>query len=135
MATTTTRRTVRPISKIADATTEAAKAGVSARVTINGVTAELPAAAVALLSDLLEDLSEGRNVAVVPYDLPIGTEAAADVLGVSRPWLTQMLDRGEIPMQRNGSKRRVAIGDLVSYRRSEGRRRFAEFTWDFLDEE
>jgi excisionase family DNA binding protein len=132
MATTT--RTVRPISRLADAAAEAAQAGPNAQVTINGVTAELPAAAVALLADLLEDLSEGRGVAVAPYELPIGTESAAEVLGVSRQWLTQMLDRGEIPMQRNGSKRRVAIGDLVSYRRTVGRRRSAELTWDFLDE-
>ena len=99
MATAAIRRTVRPISRLADAATEASPAGAGAQVTINGVTAELPAAVV-LLSDLFEDLSEGRNVAVAPYDLPVGTESAAEALGVSRPWLTQMLDRGEIPMQR-----------------------------------
>ena len=129
-----TTRTVRPISRLADAATEAAHSGAGAQVTINGVTAELPAAAVALLSDLLEDLSEGRDVAVAPYDLPVGTESAAEVLGVSRQWLTQMLDRGEIPMQRNGSKRRVLVGDLVTFRRADDRRGAAALTWDFLAE-
>ena len=132
---TTARRTMRQISRLADAATEATRAGVGARVTVNGVDADLSAAAMVLLSDLLEDLSEGRDVAVVPYDLPVGTEVAAEVLGVSRPWLTQMLDKGEIPMHRNGSKRRVLVGDLVTFRRADDRRRAAALTWDFLDED
>ena len=130
----TTPRTVRPISRLAGAATAAAQTGAGASMTINGVTAELPATAMSLLSDLLEDLSEGRDVAVAPYDLPVGTESAADVLGVSRQWLTQMLDRGEIPMQRNGSKRRVRLGDLVAFRRADDRERRSGVTWEFLDE-
>lgn len=130
-----TKRTVRPISQLADAATKASLVGQGAQVSINGTTVDLPATAVALLSDLLEDLSEGRSFAVVPYDLPIGTEAAADVLAVSRPRVAQLLDGGDVPVERIGDKRRVLIGDLVAYRRADDRRRFAELTWEFLDEE
>jgi hypothetical protein len=38
--------------------------------------------------NLLDDIGEGRDVTVAPYDLAIGTERAAEILGLSRPWLT-----------------------------------------------
>lgn len=88
-----------------------------------------------LLCDLLEDLSEGRVVTIAPYGLPVGTETAANALGVSRPWLTKLIDRGDLPGERVGSKRRVQLGDLVAFRRSDdARRRAAASDWSFLDE-
>ena len=103
--------------RLADAAA-AARSTTRVRVAIGGVVAQLPAAVVAQVAALLHELSEGRSVVVAPFDLPIGTELAASVLGVSRPWLTELLDRGEIRMQRNGTKRRVLLGDLMAYRRA-----------------
>lgn len=95
----------------------------------------VPAGVVRLVAELLEDLSEGRVVTVAPYDLPVGTEAAAAMLGVSRPWLTTLVDRGELPGERTGSKRRVRLGNLVGFRRADdARRRAAADEWSFLDE-
>jgi excisionase family DNA binding protein len=87
------------------------------------------------LLDLLDDVSEGRDVIVAPAGLPVGTELASDLLGVSRPWLTTVLDRGDIPSTRVGSKRRVRLGDLLSYRRANDARRRQTLTWEFLDED
>jgi excisionase family DNA binding protein len=63
------------------------------------------------------------NLTIAPYDLAIGTERAAELLGVSRPWLTALLYRGDIPMVRIGTKRRVRLGDLIAYRRADDLRR------------
>lgn len=134
VATSTERAANRGISRLADAATEA-RPGTKVQVTIGESTAALPAEVVAQLGALLADLAEGRSVTVAPADLPVGTEWAAELLGVSRPWLATMLDRGDIPMQRVGSKRRVLLGDLMAYRRADDRRRQQAQTWDFLDEE
>jgi len=96
---------------------------------------QLPPDLVALLLDLLEDVAEGRDVTVAPAGLPVGTELASELLGVSRPWLTTLLDRGDIPSTRVGSKRRVRLGDLLAYRRADDERRRQALTWEFLDEE
>jgi len=90
---------------------------------------------VALLLDLLDDVGEGRDVTVAPAGLPVGTELASELLGVSRPWLTTLLDRGDIPSTRVGSKRRVRLGDLLDYRRADDAQRRQALTWEFLDEE
>lgn len=95
----------------------------------------VPADLLRLLLDLLDDVAEGRDVTSAPASTPIGTELASELLGVSRPWLTTLLDRGEIPSVRVGSKRRVRLGDLLAYRRADDVRRNAGLSWEFLDEE
>ena len=87
---------------------------------------------VALLLDLLDDIAEGRDVTVAPAGLPVGTELASELLGVSRPWLTTLLDRKDLPSARVGSKRRVRLGDLLAYRRADDERRRQALTWEFL---
>jgi excisionase family DNA binding protein len=88
-----------------------------------------------LIAALLDDVSYGRDVTSAPADLPIGTEVASDLLGVSRPWLTTLLDRGDIPFTRNGTKRRMRLGDVLAYRRADDERRDRALTWEFLDED
>ena len=87
-----------------------------------------------LVTNLLEDVSYGREVTSAPANLPIGTEVASELLGVSRPWLTTLLDRGDIPSSRTGTKRRMRLGDVLAFRRSDDARRDRQLTWDFLDD-
>jgi excisionase family DNA binding protein len=100
---------------------------------VDGRMIELPVELARVLQDVLEDVAEGRDVTSAPANLPVGTQLAAELLGVSRPWLTRLLDRGEIPSVRVGSKRRVRLGDLLAYRRADDARR-AGLSWEFLDE-
>jgi excisionase family DNA binding protein len=104
-------------------------------VSIGGRNYPLGPELVELVATLLDDVSYGREVTSAPASLPIGTELASELLGVSRPWLTTLLDRGEIPSTRTGTKRRVRLGDVLAYRRADDKRREASLTWDFLDEE
>lgn len=89
-----------------------------------------------LITQLLDSFSEGKTVTVAPYDLMMGTEAAAEVVGVSRQWITKLIDRGDLPAQLIGSKRRIRLGDLMEFKYKDKIRRLAKLQdWSFLDED
>jgi excisionase family DNA binding protein len=131
MTTATTTSTERAVSRLAGA---ALSAPSTVRISIGETAADLPMEAVAQIAALLDDISQRRHVTIAPYDLAIGTERAAELLGFSRPWLTALLDRGDIPMVRNGTKRRVRLGDLMAYRRADDHRRRGPHTRELLDD-
>ena len=58
---------------------------------------ELPAAAAALLMDVLEAMAAGRGVTMIPQNAELTTAQAADILNVSRPFLIKLLDQEKIP--------------------------------------
>ncbi|QDV39556.1 excisionase family DNA-binding protein [Tautonia plasticadhaerens] len=80
---------------------------------------DLPAAALPLLRQLLDGIAAGEPVAVVAGDDELSTQQAADLLGVSRPFLVGLLERGAMPFRKVGAHRRVRACDLDHYRRRE----------------
>lgn len=98
---------------------------------------ELPVWALSLVADILDDLSTGREATVAPADVLVGTSIVAGMLDVSEPWIRELIDRGELPLAKmEGTKRRVRLGDVVTFRREDERRRRAAADADssFLDE-
>jgi excisionase family DNA binding protein len=70
--------------------------------------------------------SRGESAAVVPLEVTLTTQEAADLLGVSRPHVIRLLEQGALPFERVGSHRRIRAEDVVAYRRRRQRqRRFA----------
>lgn len=76
----------------------------------------VPARAMQLLLQALELTAQGHGVRLLAQHAEMSTGEAADALGVSRPHLVQLLERGEIPFHRVGSHRRVRYGDVLAYR-------------------
>jgi excisionase family DNA binding protein len=77
---------------------------------------ELPAAAAKVLVDLLALMAEGNAVTVVPVQTELTTQQAADVLGVSRPFLIRQLEASAIPYRLVGTHRRILLSDLMRYK-------------------
>ena len=77
---------------------------------------ELPACAVDLLMHVLEAMSEGEGVTLIPDGAELTTVQAADVLNVSRPFLIKLLDRKAIPHRKVGKHRRIRMEDVMAYK-------------------
>ena len=61
------------------------------------------------------NLADGRGVSSVPVEAQLTTQEAAEFLGMSRPTLIKIVDRGDIPCTKVGRHRKLRLGDLVAY--------------------
>ncbi|HEX8691656.1 MAG TPA: helix-turn-helix domain-containing protein [Longimicrobium sp.] len=81
---------------------------------------DLPAEVVRALARILDELAEGRTVAVhrvADEDDEVTTNQAARILGMSRPTLIDILDREGIPYRMVGTHRRIPLSALLEYRK------------------
>ncbi|HEU4881086.1 MAG TPA: helix-turn-helix domain-containing protein [Longimicrobium sp.] len=72
-----------------------------------------------MLLRILDDLSVGHAVAVhtiASGEEEVSTSQAARMLGMSRPTLIDLLEKGAIPFRRVGTHRRVPVLDLLTYK-------------------
>lgn len=82
----------------------------------DGPDIELPAAAVQLLVHLLAQMAEGNAVTLMPIHAELTTQQAAELLGVSRPFLVKALDEKKLPYRKVGTHRRILFADLMSFK-------------------
>lgn len=82
----------------------------------SGTELTLPDAAASAVRQVIEAIAQGKGVAVVPYNEDLTTQQAADLLGMSRQHLVDLLDEGAIPHHRVGTHRRVNLKDVLDFR-------------------
>jgi excisionase family DNA binding protein len=87
---------------------------------------ETRAKAIADLRVTLDDLMDGAEVTLTPTD-------ASELLGLSRPFVARLLDRGDIPSELlpESRHRRIRLEDVLAFQvrresRAEGQRRIAD---------
>ena len=77
----------------------------------------LPRQAVEMFAFVLDSMSRGFGVQIMPVGAELTSQQAADMLNVSRPYLIGLLDKGVIPCRKINRHRRVRFADLVEYQR------------------
>src|SRR5581483_385431 len=79
---------------------------------------EVPPATLRLLSQILALMARQQTFVLYPQSSELTTKQAAEVLGVSRPFLIRVLESGEIPYRKVGRHRRVFMKDVLAYKQS-----------------
>lgn len=77
----------------------------------------IPLRALQLLAKILKETSQGKPVSIVPIATEITTQAAAELIGCSRPHLVKLLENGEISYTKIGKHRRIKYQDILEYKR------------------
>lgn len=90
-------------------------------IQVNGETRtiQVPLVALQLLGEVMCHLAGGSAVTVAPIHMELTTQQAADILGVSRPYLIQLLEDKKIPFRRPHHHRRVKLQDVLDYKKRE----------------
>lgn len=78
---------------------------------------KIPLKALKLLAKILEATSQGKPIFIAPVAMEMTTQAAADLLGCSRPHLVKLLEEGEIEYAKIGKHRRVKYEDVMAYKK------------------
>ncbi len=76
----------------------------------------IPLSALKLLAKILKETGQGKLVSIVPVATEVTTQAAAEMLGCSRPHIVKLLETGQIKFTKVGRHRRIKYEDIVSYK-------------------
>src|SRR5438270_13270338 len=82
----------------------------------DGRTEILPNNLYSFLLRLLADLRAGNSVTILQNKHELTTVEASKILGVSRQYLIQLLEKGEIPYHKAGTHRRLYVRDVLAYK-------------------
>ena len=82
----------------------------------DGKTEILPNNLYSFLLRLLADLRAGHSVTILQSKHELTTVEASKILGMSRQYLIQLLEKGAIPFHLVGTHRRMYVRDVIAYK-------------------
>ncbi|HEV2116842.1 MAG TPA: excisionase family DNA-binding protein [Terriglobales bacterium] len=82
----------------------------------DGKTQVLPNNLYSFLCRLLADLRAGNSVTILQSNAQLTTMEASKMLGTSRQFLVNLLEKGEIPFHLVGTHRRIYARDVLAYK-------------------
>ena len=77
---------------------------------------KIPLSALKLLGEILKAMGQGKLISIVPIATEVTTQAAAEMIGCSRPHLVKLLEEGQIAYTKVGKHRRIKFEDVMNYR-------------------
>lgn len=83
--------------------------------TPGGAEVDLPRSVATLLFQMVDGLLQGQALAIVPYDLTVTTQQAADLLNVSREYVTTLLEHHHLPYEQVDGHRRIPLHAVLTY--------------------
>lgn len=86
-------------------------------VSPDGHESEIPQPIYDLVCALLSSVGDPQVLSPALQRQPVSTSSAAQMLGVSRPFLVRLLEKGEIRFHRVGRHRRIHLADVLVYLR------------------
>lgn len=105
-----------PLRQLADT-------GIAALVDNHGNQVALHPAVADAVAALLRAAADNQALTVVNADHALTTQQAANLLGMSRQFLVELLEKGEIPFHKVGTHRRIRATVLEHYARERSERR------------
>jgi excisionase family DNA binding protein len=92
--------------------------------------AEVPAELLDLLRTVMRAVNSGEAVTVVvggpETDQELSSQAVADLLNVSRPFVVKLAKHGDLPHRMVGNRHRFRLADVLAYRQLAARQRSTE---------
>jgi excisionase family DNA binding protein len=82
----------------------------------DGKTQVLPGNLYSFLCQLLADLKDGKSVTILQSEATLTTVEAAKILGVSRMFLIQEIEKNRIPYHMVGTHRRLYARDVLAFK-------------------
>jgi excisionase family DNA binding protein len=90
---------------------------------LQGTKITIPGGMFRLMVDVLNAVSQGEPITLLPHSAELTSQEAADMLNVSRPYLVKLLDEGAMPSRKVGIYRRVKVQDVLQYQKQEKAKR------------
>jgi excisionase family DNA binding protein len=107
------------LERIADvdiaATTVAALRSGTLCITSDNSIISVPSDVAKLIVSVIDTWAAGSTVTVVAHSDLLTTQQVADVMQVSRPFVTRLVDRGDLACVRVGKHRRVSAVSVIEY--------------------
>jgi len=113
----TSRLSVQEARQLLEMLGAGARAGDLTLATKDHRPVHLSGAAVTMLREILEPIARGDSVTILPTRHELTPRQAAEILNVSRQYLTRLLDEGKISFRKVGTHRRVPLEALLEYKR------------------